>query len=167
MSAQPIRFQNGAASLNGNAISEKAMAFQIFYDSNRQTFLAPNSRAGWIVITTQDVRRWLKERGCRSKAKGKEKVSEIDALLTVFQREFDVEYAGSLAGHRRGLYEVGGKRILVKDSPVLIEPRPGSWPLLQGIIRNMLGQIRRFISLAGSRLDSSRFTAASLESVKR
>jgi Family of unknown function (DUF5906) len=137
--AQRIRFQNGAASLNGNAVSEKAKAFQIFYDSNRQMFLAPNSRDGWIVITTQDVRRWLKERGCRSKAKGKGKVSEIDALLTVFQREFDVEYAGSLAGHRRGLYEVGGKRILVKDSPVLIEPSPGSWPLLQGIIRNMLG----------------------------
>jgi hypothetical protein len=32
--AQPIRFQNGVASLNGNAIPEKAKAFQIFYDSN-------------------------------------------------------------------------------------------------------------------------------------
>jgi hypothetical protein len=50
--AQRIRFQNGAASLNGNAVSEKAKAFQIFYDSNRQMFLAPNSRDGWIVITT-------------------------------------------------------------------------------------------------------------------
>jgi hypothetical protein len=137
--AQPIRFQNGVASLNGNAISEKAKAFQIFYDSNRTMYWAPNSRDGWIMITTVDVKRWLKERGCRNKAKGKEKVSEIDALLTAFQREFDVEYAGSLAGYRRGSYEIGGKRILVKDSPILIEPKPGGWPLLQGIIRNMLG----------------------------
>jgi hypothetical protein len=91
------------------------------------------------MITTQDVRRWLKERGCRSKAKGKEKVSEIDALLTSFQREFDVDYAGSLAGYRRGVYELNGKRVLVKDSPVLIEPTPGGWPLLKRIIRNMLG----------------------------
>ena len=137
--AQPIRLQNGVASLNGNAISEKAKAFQIFYDSNRTSYWAPNSRDGWIMITTQDVRRWLKERGCRSEAKVKEKVSEIDSLLTSFQREFDVDYAGSLAGYRRGSYEIGGKRILVKDSPILIEPKPGNWPLLQGIIRNMIG----------------------------
>jgi hypothetical protein len=131
--------QLGSASLNGNAISQKAKRFEIFYDPNRTMFWAPNSRDGWVTIKTSDVRRWLKERGCRNEAKGKESVSEIDSLLTIFQREFDVDYAGSLAGYRRGLYEVGGKRILVKDSPVLIEPKPGKWPLLQGIIRNMLG----------------------------
>lgn len=133
---QTIPLQHG---LNGNAISEKAKAFEIFYDSNRTTFWAPNFHDGWIIITQSDVRRWLKERGCRTKAKKEENVSEIDALLNMFQRERDVEYAGSLAGFRRGVYEINGKRVLVKDSPLLIEPRPGKWPLLGGIIRNMLG----------------------------
>ena len=94
----------------------------------------------WLDHNTQsDVRRWLKERGCRTKAKKEENVSEIDALLNMFQRERDVEYAGSLAGFLRGVYEINGKRVLVKDSPLLIVPRPGKWPLLGGIIRNMLG----------------------------
>src|SRR5262249_55665202 len=50
-----------------------------------------------------------------------------------------VAYAGSLAGHRKGFYENGSHRILVKDSPLLIEPVPGRWPLFGGIIHNMLG----------------------------
>ena len=127
------------ASLNGSALSQKARDFEIFYDPHRTMFWAPNSRDGWVMIKSSDVRRWLKERGCRNETKGQENVCEIDALLTIFQREFDIDYAGSLAGHRRGLYESGGKRILVKDSPVLIEPKPGKWSLLKGIIRNMLG----------------------------
>src|ERR1700730_8306167 len=77
---------------NGNAISEKAKSFEIFYDSNRTTFWAPNFHDGWIIITQSDVRRWLKERGCRAKAKKEENVSEVDALLNVFQRECDVDY---------------------------------------------------------------------------
>jgi hypothetical protein len=80
------------------------------------------------MISAADVRRWLKERGCNGAAPAKDKVSEIDALMNTFQREFDVEYAGSLAGYHRGLYEIEGKRFLVKDSPALIELEQGSWP---------------------------------------
>jgi len=128
-----------SAGRNGNAFSQKAKDLEIFYDPSRAMFWVPNSRDGWVTIKISDVRRILKEKGCRNETKGKEKVSEIDSLLTVFQREFDVDYAGSLAGHRRGVYDIEGKRIPVKDSPVLIEPRHGEWPLLKGIIRNMLG----------------------------
>jgi hypothetical protein len=117
----------------------KVLGLQIFYDSGRQVFWAPNSRNNWITIGTADVRRWLREKGCRTKPRGEEKVSEIDALLTSLQKNFDVAYAGSLAGHPRGFYENGSHRILVKDSPLLIEPEPGRWPLLGGIIKNMLG----------------------------
>jgi hypothetical protein len=127
------------AGLSGNAISQKARELDIFYDSHRAMFWAPNSRDGLVAIKTSDVRRWLEERGCRNKPKRKERVSEIDALLTALQRECDVDYAGSLAGYRRGVYEIGGKRILAKDSPTLIEPKPGAWPLLSGIIQRMLG----------------------------
>jgi len=125
--------------LSGNGVFAKAKSFKIFYDHTRTLFWAPNSHEGWIIIKISDVRRWLEERGCGSKPKKGEKVSEIDTLLNVIQREFDVEYAGSLAGYRHGVYQVNGKRILVKDSPTLIEPRAGSWPLLRGIITNMLG----------------------------
>jgi hypothetical protein len=122
-----------------DTMSRKAREFEIYYDHNRGSYWGPNSRGGWVMISTADVKRWLKERGCNGSAPAKDKVSETDALLSTFQREFDVEYAGSLAGYHRGLCEIEGKRILVKDSPALIKPEQGPWPLLKGIIRNMLG----------------------------
>jgi hypothetical protein len=126
-------------SLNGSSVSHKAKSFRICYDHTRKDFWAPNSREGWVLINAADVKRWLEERGCRSKAKGDEQISEIGMILNCIQREWDVEYAGSLAGYFKGIYEINGKRILVKDSPRLIEAKHGEWPLLRGIIRNMLG----------------------------
>jgi len=136
---KPSSLSNDGSS--AGLLTQKAKSFEIFYDPNRTTFWAPNCRDGWVIIKTQDVRRLLKERGCRTEAiKGKERVSEIDALLNIFQLQFDVDYAGSLAGYRRGVYEIEGKRILVKDSPTVIEPKAGECPLISGIIRNMLGE---------------------------
>ncbi len=118
---------------------EEVRKLEIYYDSTRTTFWAKNNRDGWIMIRTNDVRRWLAELGFNSRRGVAENLSEIDQVVTLIQRTNDVDYADSLAGYRKGLYEIGGKRLLVKDSPTLIEPKPGEWPLLCGIIRNMLG----------------------------
>ena len=89
-------------SLNGSSVSHKAKSFKIYYDHNRMSFWAPNSHEGWVLITTSDVKRWLEERGCRSKAREDEEISEVGMILNALQRECDVEYAGSLAGYFKG-----------------------------------------------------------------
>jgi len=111
----------------------------IYYDSSTKDFWATNDRRGWIRIRASDVRRWLMERGFRGRPKDDENVSQIDSLLTAIQRQNDVDYAGPLAGYRAGVYVINASRVLVKDSPTLVDAKPGEWPLLQGIIRNMLG----------------------------
>ncbi len=119
---------------------EIVSTLEIYYDSSRTCFWAKNNRDGWIQIKVMDVRRWLEQEGYRRTVKKNERVSQIDSLLTAIQRCCDVDYADSLAGYRKGVYELGGKRILVKDSPDLLLPRPGAWPLLGGIINRMLGR---------------------------
>jgi hypothetical protein len=111
----------------------------IYYDSSTKDFWATNDRAGWIRIRASDVRRWLLERGFKGRPKDDENVSEVDSLLTAIQRQNDVDYAGPLAGYRAGVYVINAARILVKDSPELLRAIPGEWPLLRGIIENMLG----------------------------
>jgi hypothetical protein len=132
----------GSPSVGWNA-EEVVGKLDIFYDSSRTAFWAKNNRDGWIMIRISDVRRWLEQQGFRKIAKKNELASQIDSLLTAIQRCCDIDYADSLAGHRKGVYELGGKRILVKDSPQLIEPVPGPWPLLEGIINRMLGPEQR------------------------
>jgi hypothetical protein len=91
-----------------DAMSQKARRFEIYYDHNRGSYWAPNKRDGWVMISAADVRRWLKERGCNGAAPAKDKVSEIDALMNTFQREFDVEYVDRLPVITAGYMKLRG-----------------------------------------------------------
>jgi len=44
----------------------------------------------------------------------------------------NIDYAGSLAGWSSGVHEINGKRVLVRDSPVLINPEPGGLADIEG-----------------------------------
>ena len=52
----------------------------------------------------------------------------------------DIEYAGPLAGYQKGVLEFAGKRILVLDSPKLIEPAAGECRIFGTFLLNLLGQ---------------------------
>jgi hypothetical protein len=116
-----------------------AKKLDIFYDSNRTTFWVKNDRGGWMIVTTSDVRRRLKEQGFRSLKRDNERVSQVDAILTAIQQSNDVDYADSLAGYNAGVYLIKGKRILVRDSPTLIQPVEAEWQNLSLIFQRMLG----------------------------
>ncbi|HWY92245.1 MAG TPA: DUF5906 domain-containing protein [Chthoniobacterales bacterium] len=127
---------------NGSGLVEIVRKLEIYYDSPRTKFWARNDREGWIMVKDTDVKRILGEFGFRKAAKKDENVSQIDALLTAIQRSNDVDYAGSLAGYHRGVYEIGGNRVLVRDSPRIIEPAAGDWEMLETIIDRMFGPVQ-------------------------
>jgi hypothetical protein len=124
-------------------LTDIARKLEIFYDSNRTSFWVKNDRGAWIMVSVSDVRRRLKEKGFRSRALDDERVSQVDSLLTALQHSNDIDFADSLAGFQTGIYLIKGKRILVRDSPTLIEPAKGDWPLLAGIFERMLGQAQQ------------------------
>src|SRR5262249_7604608 len=59
-------------------------------------------------------------------------------LEDVIQKSLASFYAGGLAGYDKGILEYRGKRFLILDSPTVIEPRRGDWPLLQGFLEKLL-----------------------------
>lgn len=111
----------------------------LYYDSGKLTYYGKNNRGGWVAIQAHDAKRWIAQAGFRTRVRKHQTISEADQILVAIQKINDVQYAGSLAGYRLGIYEIEGARILVKDSPLLIEPRPGDWPLWKAIIFHMLG----------------------------
>jgi hypothetical protein len=114
---------------------------EIYYDGITTAFWVHNDRNGWIKVTTQDVKARLAKIGySRQKGLGAQQISQVDLALIRIQESHDVDYVGSLAGYKTGVYVINESRILVRDSPRLIVPIPGDWPLLKGIIFNMLGQ---------------------------
>jgi hypothetical protein len=111
---------------------------QAHYDGVRKSYWTTNSRGGWIEVTEQSLRRLLRGQGYRSKLVDGELLSQLDQKLNEIQTEQDVAYAGPLAGHRSGLTECCGNRILVTNSPCLIEPAEGAWPVLEALLKNLL-----------------------------
>jgi len=117
--------------IHASTLIDRLCPVPIYYDSPRLTFWVESNRNGWIRIKDGDVKRWLAEKGYKTTKEENQNISEVDVLINDIQRSNDVDYADSLAGHHTGLYLINERRILVRDSPKLIEPAPGDWGTLK------------------------------------
>jgi hypothetical protein len=112
---------------------------EIYYDPERACWWKKNDRDSWIKLNASDVERSLAESGFDLRVPKGGTISETDRILNTIQMTMDIEYAGSLAGYEKGIMEFAGKRFLILDSPNLIEPRHGDWPILAKFLLNLLG----------------------------
>jgi hypothetical protein len=114
--------------------------FKIFYNSSGKGFLAPDNRNGWIPLSETQVKRLLKSKGLVSSTQKGDLISETDSELIMIQTTQNVDYAGPLAGHYAGMLEIENRRILVTESPRLIEPKEGDWNTIKTIITGLFGE---------------------------
>lgn len=134
----------------------------LFYDAGRSRWWIPSrERAGWVSVDLAAVRRELKARNVTGRASG-EGNSPADAALHWLQTHRHVDFAGGLAGHKTGLLDAFGQRVLVTSEPALIEPSEGKHPTIDGLASGLLGpdQLPFFIgwlSCAVQSLRASRY----------
>ena len=116
-----------------------AMEGKLFYDFNRSgAYWMPNQHHGWILVNEGQLKRALKAAGISPKMFKGQHISALDERLLDIQGNWDVHYSGPLAGRDAGLHQVGGKRVLVTESPKLIRPVPGDWSVLEKFLRGLL-----------------------------
>jgi hypothetical protein len=111
----------------------------IYFDPEQGCYWKKDDRENWIRIRTNDLQRHLADFGFNVKTLEGQTCSQIDQIINTIQISMNVEYAGSLAGHFKGIELYGDKRLLIKDSPVLIEPAAGDWSVLSIFLLNLLG----------------------------
>ena len=109
-----------------------------FYDHSATSYFRRDTDGRYIRATVASLRRYLKSLGLSTKG-GKDGPTEVDRAMEEIETTRNVDYAAPLAGHRSGLREFHGRRILVTDSPRLIDPIPGSWENLRAIFSGLLG----------------------------
>ena len=111
---------------------------EFYYDHTRSCCWSKNSQGGWIQKNEASIKRELRAAGYSSRQGQAELVTQLDQILIRIQNENDVAFAGSLAGYSKGVHEVGGQRILVTESPTLILPKEGPWPVISAILEGLL-----------------------------
>ena len=88
-------------------------------------------------------------RGFSARQAKDERQSKVDVMILRIQTEHDVDYVGPLAGYPAGLCTMNGAKILVTSSPKFIEPKPGTFDLLHGLLTNLLAKRSSYTSLRG------------------
>src|SRR5690242_19598043 len=111
---------------------------EIYFDHRSGNYWVRNNRGQWIRFSETSLKRLLKSKGLSAECSKMERLSQVDEAILQIQTTQDVNYAASLAGYTTGLYQLNGGRILVTDSPVIIQPAPGEFPILSAILDGML-----------------------------
>jgi hypothetical protein len=102
-------------------------------------YWAKDNREIWIPLTVADIKRRLKDFGYSSNIEENQTISQVDRIILGIQVRRAVDYVDSLAGYHSGIYQQEGKRILVKDSPKLIKPKAGQFPVIEKFLLRLFG----------------------------
>jgi hypothetical protein len=113
-----------------------------YYDTAKKDYWILDELEEWIAVSEASLKRQLRGRGYAARIEKDETISKVDQAINTIQLRFGVSYAGPLAGHQKGLAHVCGHRILVKDSPKLVEPLPGNYAVLFAFLQNLFGTVQ-------------------------
>ncbi len=102
-----------------------------------------NSGGRWLSHSEAGFKRLLKSKGISGSLSDDEKkagetLNGIEKELLALQDTRDVRFCGPLAGRPSGFYEENGERFLVTESPRLITPAPGDWPLTRAVLTGLV-----------------------------
>lgn len=109
----------------------------IVFDPTRGCYWIESDADRWIPLNEPSIRRHLRADGISPKSEGR-LVSPLELILNRIQLDQYVDYAGPLAGCSAGLHKVEESRILVTESPHLVDSKTGEWPVLGQLIDGLL-----------------------------
>ena len=116
-----------------------APSIEAFYDVGRKEFVL---HVGPIYQgrTEGQFKRDLSFRGLSTAQIPLRNWSQTDIALRFVQENKFVRYVGPLAGYNSGHYRINNEPVLVTTSPILIEPKPGEYPIITKILENLFGE---------------------------
>lgn len=122
----------------GGSANQIPVTPNVYYQDETKDYWVPESGGGHVRMNELSLRRYLRGLGIRKKKHEDELLSPVEAALLKIQRTNHIIYAGPLAGYQKGFYRMAHGNVLVTSSPVFIEPKPGSWPLLTKVLEGLL-----------------------------
>ena len=101
------------------------------------------TRARFLEMGASEVRRKLRVRykfRHKADADAGETDSQIDRILEQATESHAVDFAANIGGTPAGVYDLPGGRVLVRESPRLIEPMEGDFQTIEDFLTALLGE---------------------------
>ena len=115
---------------------------EAYYDPSSKDYYRKNNRGGYIRISKEAVMLFLISLGLSNRKPKKRMLSPAGEVLLEIQTCNNLDYVGPLAGYKSGFYAAGNLHMLVTESPNLVIPHPGTWPLIEIVGTNLFGPVQ-------------------------
>jgi len=130
--------------LNDTIASEQPVPdvsrFRVYHNDGK--YFVPSTKGGWFRTNESAAKQYLlKNHGILDrKLRDGDPLKQIDDVMVSIRDQNSLFWAGSCGGKPAQLMSTNGKDILVLDSPKLIEPAKGEFPVIQSILLGLLGE---------------------------
>ena len=114
------------------------MEVEAYFESGKGGYWIPDEHGGWIMLNETQFKRILRQAGISPKSPEGKDVSPLEERLIEIQKNQNVNYASALAGYSVGPAMIGGQRVLVTESPRIIEPLKGDHSTICYFIMGLL-----------------------------
>ena len=109
----------------------------VYYYPTGKNYWRVDSNGRWFCVNEDSAKKYLISIGYNRKAPTEGALSMADTFLLRIQSEQNVDYVGPLAGYEAGPRQMNGRLVLVTNSPTLILPLEGKWPVTEKLLENM------------------------------
>ena len=112
----------------------------VYYDGLTSQYYRKDSRGGYVRV--KKIETYLKSLGYESDVAKGAYLSPLNEIILDIQSHHNLDYVGSLAGYPAGFYQMKHVHALVTQSPTLVVPRSGNWPLIKRVGENLFGSVQ-------------------------
>ncbi len=128
--------------LGADLLERSGLSGSVLYDKASGLYWLKNAGMEWEGIDARNFATYLKFQGYCPVVRTKpvaDKISEVDHLLAHIKLNCAVQYAGQIAGFKKGVLTNNGQKVLVTREAKIMKPEPGEWPTLDLIFTQMFG----------------------------
>ena len=119
-----------------NAISACLPLPQLYYCDRNKNYYRQDQQGKWISLNEKYAKNFVLTQGYSGDKKSIG-VSDADSCILNIQSSQNADYVGPLAGYRAGPHRINKSLVLVTESPSLIEPKEGEWPIIERLLCGM------------------------------
>lgn len=129
-----------AAELGDQALEKIGLTGRVFFDEAEGLFWMQDRDGEWRGRGEKVFGNYLKQIGVSAVRPDKASLSDLDRLMLHISLNCAVHFAGPLAGHRKGLINNNGFRVLVTQSFKIPAPVSGGFDTVLAVIEQQLGE---------------------------
>lgn len=109
----------------------------VYYAPQQKTYWRRDENERWMQVNEDSARKFVLTQGYENQPLPGDQIKEVEQCLLHIQERQNVDYSGPLAGYDAGVFDINHRQILVTESPRLIVPAPGEWPVLANLLENL------------------------------